>query len=397
MTAASDPRLVIHVTEEMLRHSRILDVLYFTGFFYGALELFAILYFGLSRWMRNAAARVTQRPFFIAAIYVVLFTVVTTILGFPFAYYAGYVVPHQFSLSNQNLVQWLGDQGKEFVVGLIFSLIVIPVALLVMRRVRRWWLVMWAASIPLSILLVVVVPVIVDPVFNKFVPLQNQRLKNALLDEASRAGIEGARVFQVDKSRQTTEMNAYVTGLGPTKRIVLWDTLLQKLDQDEILAVMAHEMGHYVLHHVWQGLAWGLLIAFPGLFILQKVYERGLPRWRTTAGDPESLPWILLLVSIGSFLLAPVENGISRHIEHDADKFGLELTHLNEPMAASFVAFARDSKVNPNPSPFIEFWRYSHPSLSKRIKFALNYKPSVAARFSAPAAASKSKGSRPDS
>jgi len=242
---------------------------------------------------------------------------------------------------------------------------------------------------------VVIVPVLVDPVFNKFVPLQNQVLKQKLLDEAGRAGIEGARVFQVDKSRQTKEMNAYVTGLGPTKRIVLWDTLLQKMDEDEILAVMAHEMGHYVLHHLWKGLAWGLLIAFPALFVLQKIYEWGLPRVGGAAGDPVTLPWLLLIFSIGSFLGAPIENGISRHIEHEADKFGLELTHLNEPMAASFVRFAEDSKVNPNPSPFIEFWRYSHPSLSKRITFAMNYKPwSVATRFSASSPESRSTSSR---
>ncbi len=385
-----DPRLVIEVTDEMLRHSRILDILYFTGFVYGVVELLLILVLGISSRMRDAAARLSSRPYVIALVYVVFFTILTTILGFPFSYYAGYVVPHEFNLSNQNFAQWMGDEGKGFVVGLIFSLIVVPVALLIVRKVRRWWLTLWLASVPLSILLVVIVPVLVDPVFNKFVPLQNPVLKQKLLDEAARAGIEGARVYQVDKSRQTKEMNAYVTGLGPTKRIVLWDTLLAKLDQDEILATMAHEMGHYVLHHLWQGLAWGLAISFPLLFIAQKIYEWGVRRWGGAPGDPVTLPWLLLIVSVGSFLMAPVENGISRHIEHEADRFGLELTHLNEPMAATFVAFAKDSKVNPDPSPFIEFWRYSHPSLSKRVRFALSYHPwqSGAARFSAPGSSS---------
>lgn len=370
-----DPRLVIHVTEEMLRHSRILDILYFGGFFYGIAELLLILYLGMSKWMRDAAARVTARPYFIALIYVALFSIVTTIFDFPLSYYAGFVVPHRFNLSNQNFAQWLGDEGKAFAIGLIFSLIVVPVALLIIRRVRRWWLALWIAAVPLSIFLVVIVPVIVDPVFNRFVPLQNPVLREKLLDEASRAGIEGARVYQVDKSKQTKEMNAYVTGLGPTKRIVMWDTLLEKLDQDEILAVMAHEMGHYVEHHVWKGLGWGLAGALIVLFIAQRVYERGIPRWGDAPGDPASLPWLLLIVSVISFVSAPIENGISRHYEHEADKFGIELTHLNEPMAASFVRFAEDSKVNPDPSPFIEFWRYSHPSLRKRIDFAMNYKP----------------------
>ncbi len=375
-----DPRLIIHVTEEMLRHSRILDILYFAGFFYGVVELIVILWLGISKWMRDAAARVTQRPYVIALIYVALFSIVTTIFDFPLSFYAGYVVPHQFNLSNQNFGQWIGDEAKEFAIGLVVSLILVPLMLLVIRKVRRWWLVIWIAAVPLAILFVVIIPVVVDPVFNKFVPLQNPVLRQKLLDEAARAGIEGARVYQVDKSKQTKEMNAYVTGLGPTKRIVLWDTLLAKLDEDEILAVMAHEMGHYVLHHLWKGLAWGLAIAFVILFLAQRAYERGLARWgpkwgATAIGDAASLPWFLLIVSVISFVLSPVENGISRHYEHQADKFGIELTHLNEPMAASFVRFAEDSKVNPNPSAFIEFWRYSHPSLARRIKFAMSYKP----------------------
>ena len=171
-------------------------------------------------------------------------------------------------------------------------------------------------------------------------------------------------------------MNAYVTGLGPSKRIVLWDTLLQKMDHDEILAVMGHEMGHYVMHHIWKGIAFGIAISFFGFFIAQKIYEWGLPRWGfTDRADPAALPWLLLIGAVIGFLLSPVTNGFSRHIEHQADQFGLELTHLNEAMASSFVKFAEDSKQDPNPPRFIEWWRYSHPAAQRRIDFALSYRP----------------------
>jgi Zn-dependent protease with chaperone function len=373
----SDPRFVIHVTGDMIRHSRILDLLYFGGFLYGIIELLAILMLGISARMRDLASRVTRRPYLIALIYVVQFTIVTAVLDFPFSYYAGYVVPHQFNLSNQNFTAWIGDETKALLVGLVSGLLVVPLGLLVIRKVKRWWLAFWFATIPLSVLVVVIVPVVVDPLFNRFEPLEDQVLRQKLLDEAARAGIEGGRVYQVDKSRQTKEMNAYVTGLGPTKRIVMWDTLLQKMSQDEILAVMGHEMGHYVLHHMWQGVAWTVAIAFPVLFFAQRVYERGIGRWGLAErGDAASLPWLLLIVSTISFLLSPVENGISRHIEHQADVFGLELTHLNEAMASSFIKFAEDSKVNPYPNAFIEFWRYSHPSLGKRVEFALGERAS---------------------
>lgn len=364
----------------MIRHSRILDILYFSAFFYGVLELLLILGLRISARMRDLAARVSPRPYVVAIVYVVLFTLLTAIIDFPLSFYAGYVVPHQFHLTHQNFAGWIGDEAKGLAVGLVFGILIIPPALLLIRKVKRWWLVLSLASIPLSILFVIIIPVVVDPVFNKFEPLKDQVLKQKLLDEAARAGIEGSRVYQVDKSKQTTEMNAYVTGLGPTNRIVMWDTLLAKLDQDEVLAVMGHEMGHYVLHHLWKGVAAGVLGTFFILFVGQRIYEWCLARWGTrwrlgAAGDPASLPLLLLIVSTMSFLGSPVENGISRYMEHQSDMFGLELTHLNVPMATSFVKFAEDSKVNPNPSPFIEFWRYSHPSLQKRIDFVLHYKP----------------------
>lgn len=371
----SDPRFTVHVTEEMIRHSRILDILYFSSFFYGIVELLLILFLGISTRLRDAARRLSQRPYAVAVLYVLLFTILTAILEFPLSYYAGFVVPHQFRLTHQTFAAWLGDEAKAFAVGLLFSAIILPPALLLIRRFKRWWLVLSIAAIPLTILLVVIVPIVVDPVFNRFEPLRDQLLRQELLDEASRAGIEGSRVYQVDKSKQTTTMNAYVTGLGPTKRIVLWDTLLAKLNQDEILATMGHEMGHYVLHHVWKGTALTILGTFLVLFVAQRIYEWGLPRWGLTSGDPASLPWLFIIIATINFLGSPVQNGISRYIEHEADVFGLDLTHLNEAMASSFVKFAEDSKVDPNPSPFIEFWRYSHPSLQKRIDFVLHYKP----------------------
>lgn len=372
----TDPRFIVHVTPEMIRHSRILDILYFAGFFYGIIELALLLVLGISQRMRDAAARVSSRPYVIAIVYVIFFTIVTAALDLPLSYYAGFVVPHQFRLTHQTLAAWLGDEAKAFMIGLIFSIVVIPIALAIIRRFKRWWFVLWLASIPLSLLLFVIVPVVVDPLFNKFEPLEDQALKQALLGEASRAGIEGSRVYQVDRSKQTTTMNAYVTGLGPTRRIVLWDTLLRKMTREEILAVMGHEMGHYVLHHVWQGLAWTIIGSFFVLLFAQRMYE-----WRAPQrGDPATLPWLLIIISTISFLGAPIENAISRHYEHEADVFGLDLTHLNEATASSFVKFAEDSKVNPNPSAFIEFWRYSHPSLQKRIDFVLRYKAGEARR-----------------
>jgi Zn-dependent protease with chaperone function len=160
----------------------------------------------------------------------------------------------------------------------------------------------------------------------------------------------------------------------------MWDTLLAKMTEEEVLAVMGHEMGHYVMLHMWKGLAFFLMLAFVVYYYGQGIHDRGIARWGqkwgiTGPGDPASVPWLLLIVSVIGFLLSPVVAGFSRHLEHNADIFSLEMTHLNEPMARAFVKLAEDSKRDPNPHPFIEFWRYSHPAIAKRIEFSLSYKP----------------------
>lgn len=381
-------RFVVHVTPEMIRHSRLLDLLYFAGFVYGCAVLIIILRSGISVRLRDTASS-AKRPFVIAMLYFALLSAVTTAFEFPLAFYRGFVVPHEFNLTNQTFASWLGDFGKAFGVDVIIGCILAALTLTAIRMFRRWWIALWLGSIPLIILGVVITPLVIDPLFNQFEPLRDQQLRRDLLAEASRAGIEGSRVYEVDKSKQTKTMNAYVTGIGPSKRIVLWDTLLQKMDHDEILAVMGHEMGHYVMHHIWQGIAFGIAVSFCGFFIAQKIYERGLRWWGfTDRADPAALPWLLLIGTVITFLLSPVTNGFSRHVEHQADKFALDLTHLNEAAASAEVKFAEDSKQDPNPPAFIEWWRYTHPSAQKRIDFALRYRPwetkSVRAGFSRP-------------
>jgi Zn-dependent protease with chaperone function len=373
-------RLEVHVTPEMIRHSRINDTLYFAEVLWGAGALLLVLGTRWSARLRDLASRATSKRFIVAMLYFVLLSLVLTVLQFPLDFYGGYVVPHQFDLTDQSFGGWLGDFAKALGVNLVIGAPIAALALLGIRKIQRWWLVLWLGSIPLIILAVVATPLIIDPLFNKFEPLRDETLKRALLDEASQAGIEGSRVYQVNKSKQTKTMNAYVTGLGPSKRIVMWDTLLQKLDHEEILAVMGHEMGHYVLNHLWKGLAFGVALSFLGFFFAQKMYEKGLARWGGRwgigeKGDPAALPWLLLVASVLSFVVTPVAAGFSRHVEHQSDIFGLELTHGNEAMASAFVKFAEDSKADPRPPRIIEWWRYSHPSLGRRIDFVLQYRP----------------------
>ncbi|HYI08686.1 MAG TPA: M48 family metallopeptidase [Thermoanaerobaculia bacterium] len=373
-----DERFEVRITDEMVRHSRLRDVLYFVGTAWTFGTLAVLLLTPLSRRMRDAAERVSKKPFVAAMAYIALFVLATTLLELPLVYYSDFVVPHQFDLTEQSLGGWTADLLKGVGVSILISMPVGALTLLAIRRFRRWWLAVWLGSIPLIVLSIVIQPILLDPVFNDFRPLENAQLRQKLLDLASRAGIEGGRVYQVDKSKQTNTMNAYVNGIGPTARIVMWDTLLAKLDEDEVLAVMGHEMGHYVLKHIWKGLAFSLVLSFLVFFLGQRIHDRGLARWGwgiREKGDPASLPWLLLIMYGAYFVLSPVTNGFSRHIERQSDMFSLELTHLNEPMAIAFRKMAEDSKRDPSPHPLIEWWRYSHPPIAKRIPFALGYRP----------------------
>jgi Zn-dependent protease with chaperone function len=375
-TAPTVRRFVVHVTPEMIRHSRILDVLYFVGFVYGVAVLLIVLRSGLSVRLRDFAGRASKNRMVTAVIYYALLSLVIAAMEFPLALYRGFILPHQFDLTDQSFLSWLGDLGKAIGVNIVILSPIAGAAVMIIHHFRRWWVVLWLGSIPLIVLGVVVTPLIIDPLFNKFEPLKDPILRRDLLAEASQAGIEGSRVYQINASKQTKTMNAYMTGLGPSKRIVLYDTLLDKMDHDEIIATMGHEMGHYVLHHLWKGIAFAVAVSFFGFLIAQRIYERGLSFWRfSDRADPAALPWLMLIASVITFLLSPVDSGFSRHVEHEADRFGLELTHLNEASASSMVKFAEDSKQDPNPPAFIEWWRYSHPSAQKRIDFALSYRP----------------------
>lgn len=376
-----EERYEVRVTDEMLRHTRVRHALYFAGFGYFAAVLLVVLLSGLSRRMRDAAERVTKHPFVSAMLYLAMFILVTAIFEFPLTYYSDYVVPHQFALTQQTFPAWLTDFAKGTAVTIVLASLLGALGLSAIRSVRRWWLAIWIGAVPITILLIALQPLVLDPLFNKFEPLRDAGLRAKLLELASRAGIEGGRVYQVDKSKQTTTMNAYVNGIGPTTRIVMWDTLLAKMNEDEVITVMGHEMGHYVMKHIWIGTAFGLAIGFPLMWIGQRVHDRGLTRWGgkwgvRDPGDPASVPWLLLILTVGTFLITPIVAGFSRYQEHRADVFALDLTGKNEAFVTAFIKLAEDSKHDPDPHPLIELWLYSHPSIKKRIEFALSYVPS---------------------
>jgi STE24 endopeptidase len=244
------------------------------------------------------------------------------------------------------------------------------------RSPQRWWIGFWIASIPLMVIAILLGPLVIDPLFNRFQPLRNERLRDRILALAAKAGIEHSRVFEMNASKRTNAVNAYVTGIGGSARIVLWDTLLQKLDEDEVAFVMAHEMGHYVEHHVpltllAGSLGTGALLWFTNGSARVLIRRRG-DEWQVRGlDDMASLPVLMLLLALLNFFGSPVECAISRTFERRSDDFALRLTGDGRAGAASFVKLSEKNLALPDPPPFIEFWMFSHPPLKDRIENAL--------------------------
>src|SRR6185369_8058823 len=199
-----------------------------------------------------------------------------------------------------------------------------------------------------------VAPVWIAPLFNKFEPMHDKALETRILALADRAGIEDSRVFEVNKSVDTKTLNAYVAGLWQTKRIVLWDTIIARMDDRELLFVVGHEMGHYVLGHVWQMVALSSLLILVLLYGAYKTMGAILARWSHRFGfsdlaDVASLPLLLLVANLFSLAITPVPLAFIRHIEHEADRFGLEITQTNHSAGTAFLKLQEEALGNPWP------------------------------------------------
>jgi STE24 endopeptidase len=377
--AARDP-YTVQVTPEMRRHQAWDDSLYFGGAALGWLVLLGVLGLGVSRRVRDLAARVTVRPFWLGVGTFGLLSVVLFMVMLPFEALEGYVIPHRFGLSAQGYWGWLGDHLKGLLVEVAIGAPVAALALAAIHRFRRWWLALWLGAVPLVALLMVVAPVVLDPVFNDFRPLKDASLRLELEELAGQAGIVGGRLVEVDRSKQTRTMNAWVNGLGPTTRIVLWDTIIAGLDRAELRFVMAHEMGHYVRGHIWIGLAAVLGTLGAAFWAGQRAVDAATRRWGQQWGfgvpsDPAALPLLLLVLGVLVFLATPALNAVSRYLEHEADTFAIELTRNGDAGARAFVKLAEGSKKLPDPHPLIRFLRYAHPTIAERITFCRSYRP----------------------
>ncbi len=368
-------------TPRALQYYRSGNILWGVGTILGLLLPALLLWTGWSARLRALAYRIGRRWLPALVVYALLFTVVMALLGLPFSFYVGFVRQHAYGLSSQTLEKWFSDWIKGILVSGIGLALVLWIPYLLLRKSpRRWWLYAGLATIPVTTLVFVVSPILVDPLFNEFGPLRDQSLEQRILALARRAGIPESRVFEVNKSVDTKRVNAYVTGVGQTKRIVLWDTLLDKLEPDQIAFVVAHEMGHFVLRHVLTLIALAAVLALTSLYVIHRVAGRLIRRYGHRFGfsqlsDPASLPLLILLATAVSLVTTPLVLAFTRHQELEADRFALELTRDNRAAATAFVRLQEENLSVPRPGLVFMLWRGSHPALGDRVDFANQYRP----------------------
>ena len=364
-----------------LAYYRSGNVLWAVGELFGLAFPLVLLATGFSARMRSRAQRIARHWLGTVAVYTLFYRVLDWLAAQPLAYYGGFVRPHAYGLSNQTFGKWLRDDALDLAVwSLPVVLLVVIVYAWIRWSPRRWWLGATACLIPLLLAMFLIEPLWIAPLYNDFGPMKDPALEAKILTLADRAGIEGGRVFEVAKSVDTKAVNAYVTGFLASKRIVLWDTLLARLDEREVLFVMGHEMGHYVLHHVLIGIVLYSLLGGLGLYAIHRVAPWAIARWRgrlgiTQLGDVASLPLLIVLLQLGSFAIMPAGLALSRWMEHEADRFGLELTQDNRAAAEAFVKLQQNNLSIPRPGPLFMWWRASHPSLGDRIDFCNAYRP----------------------
>ncbi len=347
-------------------------------FLIGIVLAWALLGWRISTRMRDFAARVTRFRWAQTALYAMQYFTLTTLLTLPWAAYEGYVRERQYGMSNQGLADWLGDEAKGLVFALIFGTLAAVAIYAVIRKLpKTWWL--WGSAVAIGILIVQVAisPAYLEPVFNKFHPLAESPLKQRILSLARANGIPVTQVYEFDASRQTTKMSAHVSGMAGSAQISLNDNLMNRGSREEVEAVLGHEMGHYVLNHMYKGaLAMGLIVVIGFAFMswaFGRITLRFGSRWGIRdAGDVAGLPLLFALFSVYVFVLTPVFNTITRTMEAEADAFGLNAARQPDGAAQAALHLAEYRKMQPGAVEEAVF--FDHPSGWNRIHRAMIWK-----------------------
>jgi STE24 endopeptidase len=355
-------------------YARISRRLFVVDLGFGGLYVVAWLVFGWSAALRNFLLGWTTNDWLLVIGYAIVFGGIYYLIDLPLSYYEGFVLPHRYGISTQTLMGWVSDQIKGALLAGVLGGLLLEIIYLVLRLAPdTWWL--WAAGILLlfSVLLANLAPVLLMPIFYKFVPLDDEHadLVDRLMRLADQAGARVRGVYKFDMSRRTSAANAALTGLGNTRRIILGDTLLNEFTSDEIETVLAHELGHHVHKDIPMGILLDSLFTLVGLYLANLILQLGVRIFGFQGpADIAALPIFALAIGAFGLVTMPLTNGFSRWRERRADEYALQSTGKPQAFASAMTRLANQNLAEADPEPWVEFLLYSHPALGKRIQMA---------------------------
>ena len=337
--------------------------------------LFILLFYssGISDYLAN----INLSFIYVFLIYVSIFLVLSTIIGLPLGYYSSYVHEHKWGFSNYTKKTWLLDQLKSFAVSLILLPILLGLFFWVLWKFPdTWWLVAATVTTLVSIIFVTLFPVVILPIFNKYDPIEDEKLTNQLSDILHKAGLKPSGFFRQDMSRQTKKENAFLAGMGKTRRVVIADNLLENMSLSEIKSVIAHEVGHYHFSHLPKNILIGTIQQLIIFYLLNIIMKILYPEFLTSNTNNLSLfPMFSLIMSLlSSLLFGPLNNMISRYFERQADRTSLELYPDKDSFQKAMAGLANRNLSNAYPEWWVKLLYYSHPPIGERLSFAENYK-----------------------
>ncbi|MFD6440545.1 M48 family metallopeptidase [Peribacillus sp. NPDC060186] len=376
---AADPATFLNARELKLseEYSGLRNFIFFVSTPYEWLLYFFVLLFGFSKAFEKSALGISKWKAIQTGIYLFWLSVVSYLALFPISF-IGYRMSKSYHISTQSFSSWMKDEVIDFWVNFGMMFIIVSVLYWLMKKsVKKWWLYAWLLSIPFSLFLMFLQPVLIDPLYNEFYPLKNKELETEILALAAQAEIPAEHVYEVNMAEKTNALNAYVTGIGSNSRIVLWDTILNKLKEDEILFIMAHEMAHYVEKHIYIGIAGYLGMTLVGLWLTSKIMNYFIRRWGHmlkvhSVDSISSLPLFLLITAVLLFASSPLSNYVSRYQETRADRYAIEMTGDKESAITTFQELTRAGLSQVNPPLLVKWLRYSHPTMLERISTVEN-------------------------
>ena len=363
-------------TPEARRYNRLRRWLGVADFVLGLAFLLVLLITGWSGALRDYAIQISPEHYSIAVFfYVFMLMVISKLLGTGLDYY-GFRLEHRYHLSNQKLRSWLWDEFKGWLLGLALGTLLVELLYFTIRQSpQHWWLIAWAVFMLLFVLFAQIAPIVFLPIFYKFEPLENEDLKERLMRLGERAGTRVRGVYEWKLSEKSKKANAALTGLGATRRIILADTLLRNYSDDEIEAVLAHELGHHVHKHILKSIAVQAGVTLFGFWAANAVlhYAMESSHLFETMSDFANLPLLVLVSTVLSFLLMPVLNSYSRFNERQADRYCFRSITSVAPFISSMNKLAEQNLAERTPSKWVEWFFHSHPAITKRVAAAENW------------------------